>query len=146
MLPEVGKVFRKDRIAMPERQATTPVLARLQAVEERAAGGKARRIDHAAGLVRARVPDAWLEHPAETGDAQTAYLNNLAADVAFGKISDEIVECRRRLGVLVADDPADLPASIEQRCQHMPQRLAQVAVAQQDQHARIPRPAGAQDR
>src|SRR6185437_12057645 len=146
MLPEPGKILRKDRITMPERQAATPVLAWLQAVEERGAGGEARRVDTAAGLVGPRMPDAWLEYAAEASDAQAVYLGHLAADVAFGEISDEIVECRRGLGVLVADDPTDLPANVEQRRQHSPQRLAQVAVAQQDQSAGIKRRAGSQDR
>ena len=80
---------------MPERQAITPVLAWLQAVEERTAGGaEAWGVDAATGLVRARMPDARLEHAAETRDAQTDYLDHLAADVTFREISDEIVECR----------------------------------------------------
>ena len=70
----------------------------------------------------------------------------LSADVALGKVRRQVVEHRFGLGVLVAEDPVHAPAKREQRAQHVTQRRAQFAVAEQDQGARLLRRAGAQDR
>ena len=104
MLCQPGEILREDQIAVPQRQPAAPVLARREARQEFVPRGEARRFDPAAAL-RARIPDARLEHPAQAGDAQPADLDHLAADVALGKIGRQIIEHGIGLGVLVAEDP-----------------------------------------
>ena len=45
-----------------------------KAIEKFASRGKAGRFGRSARLVRARVPDAWLEYTRQTGDPQAGSL------------------------------------------------------------------------
>ena len=122
------------------------MLARIEARQEFLARVEARRLDLRTGIVRARIPDARLEHAAQTGDAKSGNLDHLAADIALGKIRDQVIEHGVGLGVLVAEYPVYAPAHGEQRRQHMAQRHTQLAIAEQDQRARLLCGACAQDR
>src|ERR1700733_7614637 len=95
------EVLRENRIAVEQRQATAPSLAGSQGRLEGGTG--AERWDGPLG----RVPDPWLKETRQSGDAESADGGYTQTEIAGG--GSEIVVGRFGFGVVVAEDPIDIP-------------------------------------
>jgi hypothetical protein len=98
---EAVEILRKDGVAVEQGQAASPGFVWAEGGLEAGAG-------LVGGAPLVRMPNSGLENAGEAGDAQAVDGGDLQAEVAG--VAGQIVVGGFGLGVVIAEDPAHVPA------------------------------------